>query len=88
MINVFKKRIILSLILFWFIPQVYVVMDCLSKEPCSYKYTFNFTFMILWYLLPSLFKDFFVVLAFLLLLLISFGISFLISALIIKEKKY
>lgn len=85
---VVKKRIILTLILFLFIPQVYVVTDCLSKGPCSYDYKFNFTFLILRDLLPGLFTDFFVILAFLLLLFISLGAAFLISTLVIKEKKY
>ncbi|MDP2907341.1 MAG: hypothetical protein Q8O03_05355 [Nanoarchaeota archaeon] len=83
--GVFKKRIILTLMLFWFIPQVYVIMDCLSRGPCTYGYKFNVTFLILWGLLPSLFTDFFVILAFLLLLVISLSISFLISTLLIKK---
>lgn len=82
-----KKRLILTLMLLWFVPQVYVVMDCLQKGPCSYKYTFNFTFMILWHLLPSLFKDFWVVLTFLLVTMISLIVAFFISTLLIKEKK-
>ncbi len=83
--SVFKKRIILTLMLFWFIPQVYVIMDCLSRGPCTYSYKFNVTFLILWELLPSLFTDFFVILAFLLLLVISLSISFLISTFIIRK---
>lgn len=83
--GVLKKRIILTLILFWFIPQVYVITDCLSKGPCTYGYKFNITFLILWNLLPSLFTDFFVILSLLLLLIISLSISFLISTFIIKK---
>lgn len=85
--DVTKKRAILSLILFWFIPQVYIVMDCLSKGPCSYDYKFGITCLILWDLLPSLFKDFWVVITFLLVALIAFAVSFLISTIIIKEKR-
>jgi len=84
---VFKKRLILTLVLFLFIPQVYVVMDCLTRGPCTYGYKFNFTFMILWKLLPSLFSSFFVALAFLFLILISVVVAFFISILVFKEKK-
>ena len=85
---VFKKRVILTLILFWFIPQVYVVLDCLTKGPCVYNYKFNVTFIILWKLLPSLFSDFFALIVFLFLIAISLVVAFFISSLIIKEKKF
>ena len=84
---VFKKRIILTLILFWFIPQVYIVSDCFAKGPCTYDYKLNFTFMVLWKLLPSFFSDLFVVFAFLFFILISLAVAFFISSLIFKEKK-
>ena len=84
---ILKKRFLLTLALCLFIPQVYVVMDCLAKGPCTYDYKFNFTFMILWKLLPSLAGDLFVVLAFLFLIVISLVVAFFISTLIIKEKK-
>lgn len=83
--NILKKRIILTLVLFWFIPQVYVIMDCLSKGPCAYNYKFNITLLILWDLLPSLFTDFFVILTFLVLLIIAICLSFLISTFVIKK---
>jgi len=84
---VYKKRLIFTLISFLFIPQVYVVYDCLTRGPCSYDYSFNFTFMILLRLAPSLFSDIFVVLAFLFVIFISVAVAFFISTLIFKEKK-
>lgn len=85
---VFKKRVVLTLALFSFIPQVYVVADCLAKGPCKYDYKFNITFLILKNLFPSLFNDFFSVLAFLLVILISLLVAFFVSTLVIKEKKF
>lgn len=85
---VFKKRVMLTLILFWFIPQVYVVSDCLSKGPCVYNYKFNLTFLILLKLLPSLFTDIFVAVSFAVLILIALAVSFLVSTLVIKEKRF
>lgn len=82
---VFKKRCIFTLVLFLFIPQIYIVTDCLTKGPCTYNYEFNFTFLILWKLLPSLFTDFFITLVFFFLIVISLAVSFFISTLIIKK---
>lgn len=84
---VIKKRFIFMLVIFLFIPQVYVVLDCLTKGPCTYDYKFNFTFMILWKLLPHLSNDFFAVLTFLFLTMISLVIAFFIATIVIKERR-
>jgi uncharacterized integral membrane protein len=87
--NIRTKRIILTIVLFLFIPQVYFVTDCpIRTAHCEDLLSIGLTYNVLWRSSVSIFKyghwDYiFILIAHLLVALI---IAYLISCFVFKEK--